>query len=131
MSSSAELELEFSEEELEEEESWERSVNTAVVEISEQVDTLELLELMLEGKSFSCDEAAVLDMSETKKMVTVVLKALCAKEPYNNPRSFAGLQPRLFSLDPCGHHDEVSLVHTNDTQKVRLNGSLSKEPSFP
>ena len=74
-SSPDELELEDDDEELDK---VERSVKTAVVLISEQVE--DTLELMLEGTSLSCEEATplslsplplLLDMSE-KKMVTMV-----------------------------------------------------------
>lgn len=77
MSSSPD-ELEEVEEEDEELDNVERSVKTAVVLISEQVE--ETLELMLDGTNLSCEEATplslsplplLLDMSE-KKMVTMV-----------------------------------------------------------
>ena len=63
-SSPDELELEDDDEELDK---VERSVKTAVVLISEQVE--DTLELMLDGTSLSCDEATPLleDMSETTK----------------------------------------------------------------
>lgn len=76
-SSPDELELEDDDEELDK---VERSVKTAVVLISEQVE--DTLELMLEGTSLSCEEATplslsplplLLDMSaKKKKMVTMV-----------------------------------------------------------
>ena len=55
------------EESEESEDNCERSVKTAVVLISEQVE--DTLELMLDGTSLSCDEATPLleDMSETTK----------------------------------------------------------------
>ena len=57
-SSPDELELEDDDEELDK---VERSVKTAVVLISEQVD--DTLELMLEGTSLSCEEATPLSLS--------------------------------------------------------------------
>lgn len=55
MSSSEDEPSEDEDEDEDEEDNWERSVKAAVVLMSEQVD--ETLELMLDGTSFSCEDA--------------------------------------------------------------------------
>ena len=86
VSSSPDEEVE--EEDEEEEDNGERSVKTAVVLISEQVE--ETLELMLDGTSLSCEEATppllLLDMSSEKKKDgdnAVVLKAHTAASKHS------------------------------------------------
>ena len=77
-SSPDELELEDDDEELDK---VERSVKTAVVLISEQVE--DTLELMLEGTSLSCEEATPLSLSPLPLLLDMSAKKKKKKDGDN------------------------------------------------